>query len=790
MIGQVVGRYHIVEQLGAGGMGVVYRARDTQLERDVALKFLSSSATTDDMGRQRLLREARSISALNHPHICQVFEIGRADGHDFIAMEWVRGLPLRDHIPAQGLPPGTTIRYGRQIASALAHAHERGVIHRDLKSANVMITPEGEVKVLDFGLARQAYDAAGGPSAELSLTSEGTIVGTPAYFAPEVLRGNKASAASDLWALGVILYEMTSGRLPFRGNTVIETCTSILNDEPPKLPERVPPGLRSIILRCLAKEPAHRYRSAGEVAAALEAVHSDTGDVVVPGAGARRPLRALAWAAGLALLLALCAAAYLARDRLFGGAPSSAPAIRSLAVLPLANLSGDPGQDYFADGMTEELITSLTPLPDLKVISRTSVMHYKGTNKPMPQIARELGVDGIVEGSVTRSGNRVRVTAQLLDAAHDRHLWGHTYERQLEEVLTLQHDIASDIAQEIQIQLTPGMADMRRLNHPLNTQAYELYLKGEYELDKVEPEAVKRAEDYFQQAIVLDPDDARFYSGLADANVVASEVLGILPMQVGMTRAKAAASRALALDPNLGQAHVSYAIALFFGDWNWKGAEEHVKKGIALDPGYSLGHLIYALILGAKGQGEESVRENRRALELDPLSFLNNWNLISVLGQARRYDEAVAQGRRALGMFPGRRLALIDQIAAICERRKDYQGAIDAARGGWPEERGGQKFVEEMTIRYRAGGERGYYEFWLEQLAKAPPSVVSPYRLAEIHARLGNRDQAFAQLQRAFADHTSDLLWLGVDPSFESVHDDPRYAAMLRTIGLAAGGGA
>ena len=789
MIGLVVGRYRIVEQLGAGGMGVVYRARDTELERDVALKFLAPSATANDSARQRLLREARSISALNHPHICQVFEIGRDEGRDFIAMEWVPGKTLQSRITAGGLPPASVIRHGRQIASALAHAHERGVIHRDLKSANVMVTPEGDVKVLDFGLARQVVSAAGDASDELSLTAEGLIVGTPAYFAPEVLRGGKASPASDLWAFGVVLYEMASGRLPFHGQTVIGTCQAILNDEPPKLPERVPPGLRSIVQRCLAKEPAQRYRSAGEVVAALEAVHSDTSghEIDVSGARKPRPSAALAWAALPLLLLALGAVAYLERDRLFGGSAASAPPIRSLAVLPLANLSGDAGQDYFADGMTEELITSLTPLPDLKVISRTSVMRYKGTDKPVPQIARELGVDGIVEGSVTRSGNRVRVTAQLLDAAHDKHLWGRSYERQLEEVLTLQRDIASDIAQEIQIQLTPGMAAMRRQNHPLNTQAYELYLKGEYELAKLDPAALKRAADFFQQAIVLDPDDARFHSGLADANLIEGEVLGSVPIEIAMPKAKAAARRALDLDPNLGQAHISYAIAVFFVDWDWKSAEEHARRGIELDPGYSLGHLVYSVILGAGGRSEEAIRQNRRALELDPLSIMNNWNMISVLAWARRYDEAVAQAQRALVLFPDSPV-ITRQMAGLAEWRKDYRGAIEAARGTWPEQQGGEKFVSELAARYAASGERGYYEFWLESLEKAPQAAA--YRLAQIYARLGNKDRAFACLERARAEHVSDVLWTKVDPCFDSLRGDPRYASLVARIGFSGTGGA
>ncbi|HEV8481369.1 MAG TPA: protein kinase [Candidatus Eisenbacteria bacterium] len=783
MIGQTVGRYRILEQLGQGGMGVVYRAHDPELERDVALKFLSGPASEDETARMRLLREARSISALNHPHICHVYEIGSAGGRAFIAMEMVPGRSLAASIPPQGLPSATVLRYGRQIASALAHAHERGVVHRDLKSANVMITPEGDAKVLDFGLARQLA-VAGEHSAELTLTGEGTVVGTPGYLAPEVLRGEKSGPASDLWALGVVLFEMITGRLPFRGKTLIEVATSILNDDPPPLPERTPAGLRSIVARCLAKEPARRYRSAGEVMAALEAVQTDSSDRMhAMAAGGAGVPRALLWVAAIVFLLTIGAGVYFARGRIFGsGTQSRAATIRSLAVLPLANLSGDPGQDYFADGMTEELITSLTPLRDLKVISRTSVMRYKGTREPMAQIARELGVDGIVEGSVTRAGDRVRVTAQLVDAAEDKHLWARSYERKLEQVLSLQREIAGDIAQEIQIQLSPALADARRGNHPLNTEAYELYLKGDYELAKMTSESARQAEDYFNQAIVLDPDNARFYAGIANANVIEGHVLGSVSLDVAMPKAKAAASRALALDPNLAEAHTAEAIALFFVDWDWKGAEEHARRGIELDPGYSNGHFIYAVILGAQGRTGEALRENRRALELDPLSLMNNWHLISVLGEARQFDEAVAQAHRALDLFPGSPL-LERQLAGVSEWRGDFRGAIDAVRTNWPESMGGEKFVKALDASYASAGEPGYCRTWIELLKKAPPKEVA-YRMAEVYAMLGDADQTFAWLRRAVDGHNGDVLWVNVDPHFDPLRRDPRFAEIVRAVGL------
>ena len=788
MVGRTIGRYVILEQLGAGGMGVVYRARDPQLERDVALKFLTPSSATDQTARERLLREARSISALNHPNICQVFEIGREGDHDFIAMELVAGVPLKTRISAGPLAPKTAIRFGAQIAAALAHAHERGVVHRDLKSANVMVTPEGHAKVLDFGVAKREWAGSDDPHPEVSLTGAGMVVGTPAYFAPEVLRGDKSGPASDLWALGVVLYEMAAGALPFKGRTVIEMCAAIVNDEPARLPERLPNGFRGIVHRLLAKEPAHRYRSASEVQAALEAVDSDTGPTLIE--ARRRKLPVGAWIAGAALAAAvavLVADGWGVRSALFGrmgSGGSGAPNIRSLAVLPLANLSGDPSQDYFADGMTEELITSLAPLPNLKLISRTSVMLYKGSKKSIPQIARELGVDGIVEGSVTRSGDRVRITAQLIDAPHDKHLWARSYERKLEEVLTLQREVAGDIAQEIRIQLTPQMIATQKGGHPLNTEAYELYLKGRYEMGKLSAPGLQKGIDYFLQAIALDPMDARFYSGLADAHVIQAQVVRSAPILVAMPKAKEAARKALTLDPSVAEAHTSYAIATFFVDWNFLESEKHAKRAIELSPGYSLGHVVYSVILGTEGRSEEAVAENRRALELDPLSLLNNWNLVMTLGQVRRFDEAEAQIRRGLELFPDSDL-LKSTLFPVWEWQRKYPQIIAELKKSPPTMYGGKAFADKLEPAYEASGEAGYYRVWLEAtLPMAGKHEGASHRLAQIYARLGDRDRAFAALERSLAERSTDMLWLQVDPDLDALRSDPRYPAFVRKVGF------
>ncbi len=417
MIGQTVSHYRLVEKIGEGGMGVVYRAWDETLHRDVALKFLPSISQKDDTARQRLLREARTASALNHPHICTIYEVGEADGQTYISMEYVEGRPLSKQIPADGLPAEAVVRYGAKIADALAHAHDHGVVHRDLKSANVIITPEGRVKVLDFGLAKRevANQADVQTRSVASLTPAGAVVGTLHYIAPEVFRGEPADARSDIWALGVVLYEMAAGKRPFQANTAYELSSAILRESPAPIPRALPPALPAVIDRCLAKEPGQRYQHASEVRASLETIGTSTAILpldlrspATPVAGLL-PRRVLLTSAAVlgALLLAFLGLRLRGKK---GRIPGSPPQIQSLAVLPLDNLSGDPKEDYFADGMTEELTTQLAQISALRVISRTSVMRYKGSHKGLPEIAKELHVDAVVEGSVMRSGDRVRIT--------------------------------------------------------------------------------------------------------------------------------------------------------------------------------------------------------------------------------------------------------------------------------------------------------------------------------------------------------------------------------------------
>ena len=776
--GSKLSHYEILAPLGAGGMGVVYRALDERLGRELALKVLPTGSVADENARARLTREAQIASSLNHPHIAHIYEAGEDRGQLFIAMELVQGKPLRAHIPAGGLPADSVLRYGHQIADAVGHAHEHGLVHRDLKSANVMITPEGRAKVLDFGLAKRLREEEGKGGPDLSLTASGTVLGTPNYLPPEVLLGGKADERSDVWAMGVVLYEMASGKLPFEGASVGELAGAIVSGAPAPLSGRVPVGIRAVIGRCLAKEPSRRYRQGAEVRVALEAL-----------LGAEAPARAgglprRAWLPAGALVLvalgiALAFGAGGLRDRLIGGGDH--PRVASLAVLPLANLSGDPEQEFFADGMTEELITQLAPIRSLKVISRTSVMRFKNSQKPLGEIADQLGVDGIVEGSVQRAGDRVRITAQLIEAAKDRHLWAKSYERDFRDVLALQSEVAGDIAHEIQLRISPHETERLAARRPVNPKAYELYLKGRYFWNKMSPDDMQKAIDYCGEALALDPGDARYSSGLADAYVVLAQVMGGIPIQEGMAKVKEYARRALAADEKSAEAHTSMACALFFGDWKVAEAERQVRAAIDINPGYSTAHLVCSVILASTGRIDEAMQHDQLALQVDPLSMIVHWNAVSTLLIARRYDEAMDQARQAIVLDPHSPLPQ-GGMAHIHEIKGEYEAALDIYEKVLPESEGGKALVAKMRRAYAAAGPVGYWRTVYEW--GSAHKGTQPVQLALASLRMGDTDRAMKHLEQAFSERAADLLWIKVEPTFDPLRSDPRFQALVRRVGL------
>jgi eukaryotic-like serine/threonine-protein kinase len=587
-VGTRLGPYEILAPLGAGGMGEVYRARDTRLGREVAVKVLPEALSSDPERLARFEREARAVSSLNHPNVLAIHDVGAHAGVSYVVFELLEGQTLRERLLAERIPVGRAVDYGIQLARGLAAAHDKGIVHRDLKPENVFLTVDGQLKILDFGLARRVAPAADADSTaaptRTAATEPGVVMGTPGYMSPEQIRGQPADQRSDAFSLGAVLYEMLTGERAFRGASAADTLSAILREHPPPPSSRRPevtPALDRVVARCLEKNPAERFQSARDLAYALQesAQHSTLPSVAARSARVRAPLWASIAAGALVLLAALFATnAGGLRDRLLSrGAPLR---IQSLAVLPLDNFSHDPEQEYFADGITEELITNLAQIGSVRVASRTSAMRYKGTRKSVPEIGRELGVDGVLEGSVQRAGNRVRISAQLIEAATDRHLWASSYERDLSDVLSLQAEVARAIAGEIGVRLTPQERLRLADRKAVDPEAYDSYLKGRYYLYRKTPADTRRSLDYFERAAAKQPDYALAYGGIAESyGQMAGSADDVLSPREAYPKAKAAAKRALEIDPTLGEAYVSLAWISFVFDHDIPGASDQFQRG-------------------------------------------------------------------------------------------------------------------------------------------------------------------------------------------------------------------
>jgi eukaryotic-like serine/threonine-protein kinase len=797
--------YRILGPLGAGGMGEVYRATDETLERDVALKILPPEVVRSEERLRRFVLEAKSASSLNHPGIVTIYEIGRdrvrsmedtdpggieSSELHYIAMELITGATLSTKIHMERTDLRTLLGWLAQAAEGLGKAHAAGIVHRDLKPGNIMISQDGYAKVLDFGLAKRTQEGGAVSPESVSLTQSGLILGTPPYLAPEVLNGGTSDERSDLWALGVLLYEMASGKLPFAGRTIVALAASILHDPVPPLPAEVPPDLAATILRCLAKQPGERYRTAGEVRDALERLRQNSSSSgSLSAARPPRSRRSIALAVTLAVF-ASAAVFVLARSGRLSRAPAGdEPAphgaaatpgsrFRSLAVLPLANLSGDANQEFFAEGMTEELISALGPIRALRVISRTSVLRYKGTEKPLREVAQELGVDAIVEGSVRRAGDRVRISARLIDGKNDDEVWSNTYERQVEDVLDLQRDVAIDIAEMIRIEVTPQEhARMTRPTRPVDP-------KGLASWGTLTPKGVQDGIQLFEQAIAIDPNDPRFYAGIADCYLVMAQLLGTLSPDIAMPRVKEYARKALDLDEQIAEGHASMAVGLFMGDWDWAGAEREARRALELSPSNTGALVIYASILGGEGRAAESIETARLARDRDPSSLIANYVLGEALLSARRFDAALVQSRRTLGIDPTSPLVRA-QIVLLQESRGDYPAAIQEIDSWLGSTAEGRALVTALRTAYAAAGPRGYMQVRLERRREvALLTVGRTAPEARLHALLGERDKALDGLEAALAAREGTLLFLNVEPGFESLHGEARYRAVLRRIGL------
>jgi len=789
--GSRLGPYEIVAPLGAGGMGEVYRAKDTRLGRDVAVKVLPAEVASDPERLQRFDLEARAASALNHPNILVVHDIGSERGTSYLVTELLTGESLRERLARGPLQADRATELAVQIARGLSAAHERGIVHRDLKPENLFVTRDGTIKILDFGLARIDHpELSDTDFAEASTrleTRDGTVLGTVGYMAPEQVRGERADTRSDLFAFGCVLYEMLAGARAFARPSAVETMNAILHDEPPPVPASRPlsPTLDHLVAHCLEKDPGRRFQSARDLVYALEEARSSMvgGMPAAAQGGPKRPrsrLRALALGAAASVVVLAFFVGLSYRHKL--AVDSASTAIDSLAVLPLANLSGDPRQEYFADGMTEALIAELAKLKALKVISRTSVMRFKGTERPLPEIARELGVHGIVEGSVLHDGEKVRITVQLVDAPEDRHLWAESYTRPARDVLRLQGEVARSIARQVQIAVSPSeeqaLAATRQVDpeaHRLLLQATELSRRGGTRLENQ-----RQIAELVDQALELAPEYAEAHA-LRASNLYTVAGTGYRAGSEICPASRVEVQRALELDPSSISARITAAWIRSTCEYDWRGAESDFGDLLDLAPGDAAVHDSYALLLSMIGRHREALEHARRAFELDPLNEWIGGHRLMELTAARRLPEAERFAKTLLALFPesifvhwvygGTQMARGDLDGALATylarsvERPEMNPMVGLVQGLAGREQEARRVLDFLLTRRR---ER-----------YVPASMI-----AMIYGGLGERNQAFEWLDRAYEDRDYFLAGALVEPRFDSLREDSRFDTLLARMNL------
>ena len=813
-----ISHYRILTKIGAGGMGEVFLAEDTRLNRKIALKILPADVVANEDRMRRFVQEAKSASALNHPNIITIYEIDQVDSVYFIASEFIDGQTLRERMRNEGRKLGEALGLAVQISSALSAAHAAGIIHRDIKPDNIMLRRDGIVKVVDFGLAKLTEQS---PSQMVDLdastravvkTEAGVVLGTAIYMSPEQARGLPVDVRTDIFSLGVVLYEMVAGCLPFSGKSTTEVLGEIISEhEPPPLARysrEVPAELERIVSKALRKDRDERYQTIKDLLLDLQSLKQEleferklerstsqkserftanreraTTTAGHTKSGIRKSPKVIerkTWTILIAavLLLAAVIGAYL-----YFGRTRRGGAIESIAVLPLVNASNNPDTDYLSDGISESLINSLSQLPGVKVIASTSSLRYKGKEVDPKEVARTLGVEAILTGRVSQRDDNLLINVELIRAEDKTQIWGEQYDRKTTDLLTVQREIAREITSNLRLKLSGSEEGRVTRHYTENPEAYQLYLKGRFYWNKRTGDGARKAIGYFQQAIEIDPNYALAYAGLADAYQLLNLFADASP-QEAFTKAKTAAKRALEIDETLAEAHTSLAQAVFFYDRNYPEAQREYQRAIQLNPNYATTHQWYGVTYLAKmGRFDEAIAELKRAQELDPLSLPINADFGNTYIQARQYDKAIEQLRKTLEMDQSFYFAHA-LLGMAYQMKGDFHNALDEYQQA--RKLNDDPFVLALLGNlYAVSGRKDEALKILDQLKQlSKQRFVYAYGIALVYVGLDDKDQAFQWLEKSFQDHEARISRLKVDPLFDSVRSDARYADLIHRIGL------